>query len=181
MTDFDWPGMAARIEAATRAAFSEIVAQHGHEGIYGFALYSDGGAMTVCPSTNSEQHLTTVDQADLTYMRFEPAEWKYEMQGADSAFNDICTYLGDELDRDEHEDDDEWFTEFQTTLFATCIDTLDKLNREDFFRYTTGRDIFVMFTVSDHEFTTAEVKRTVIRLNNNPYRDQYLAWMKTWV
>jgi Domain of unknown function (DUF4303) len=177
---FDWLRITARIEAATRAAFSEMVDKHAAEGVYAFALYSDGGAMTVCPSTNSELHLTTVDQDDLLYMKFEPAEWKYEMLGADVMFNDICTSLREELDREEHDDDDAWFNEFQSTLFDTCVDVLDKLKTENFFHFTAGREVFLTFTVSDYEFTKAETKRTIIRLNDSPYRDEYLAWMKTW-
>jgi hypothetical protein len=180
MSGFDWPGITTRIEAATRLAFTEMVEQHGSEGIYAFALYSDGGAMTVCPSTNSEHHLTTVDQDDLMYMKFEPAEWKYEMRGADSMFDSICTSLREELDRVDHEWDDPWFTVFQSTLFTTCVNTLDKLKTEGFFSTVAGRDVFLVFTVSDHEFTKAEMKTNVARLNDNPYLDEYLAWMKTW-
>jgi hypothetical protein len=144
MSGFDWPGMTTKIEAATRLAFTEMVEQHGSEGIYAFALYSDAGAMTVCPSTNSEHHLTT------------------------------------ELDRVDHEWDDPWFTVFQSTLFTTCVNTLDKLKTEGFFSTVAGRDVFLVFTVSDHEFTKAEMKTNVARLNDNPYLDEYLAWMKTW-
>ena len=61
------------IEVATKKAFIEMFENYGAEEIYGFALYSDEGAMTVCPSTNTLKHLMTVDQDDLTYYTFEPA------------------------------------------------------------------------------------------------------------
>lgn len=44
---------------------------------------------------------------DITYYKFEPAEWKYEMQGADQEFNEISNLLREELDK--HSDDDDWF------------------------------------------------------------------------
>ena len=41
------------IEVATKKAFIEMFENYEAEEIYGFALYSDEGAMTVCPSTNT--------------------------------------------------------------------------------------------------------------------------------
>ncbi|WP_255763293.1 DUF4303 domain-containing protein [Fulvivirga maritima] len=97
-----------KIEAATKKAFIEIYDQHQDEGIYGFALYSDGGAMTVCPSANTQDFLEDLDdeeKEDLAFYKFEPAEWKYEMVGADEAFNDISKELRTELGENWFEDE----------------------------------------------------------------------------
>lgn len=167
------------IEEATKKAFLEMFEKYGADTIYGFALYSDEGAMTVCPSTNTLKHLETVDQDDFMYYKFEPAEWKYEMQGAEKEFNEISTQLREELDKNE--DDDDWFTDFQKQLYETCIGVLEKLKNENFFKKIIGKDIFLNFTVSDYEFEKSELEVIVTRLNDNEYKSEYLEWMETWV
>ncbi|MBN9298718.1 MAG: DUF4303 domain-containing protein [Filimonas sp.] len=167
-----------KIEAAARKAFIEMYDQHNAEGIYAFALYSDEGAMTVCPSTNTLKHLESADKEDLDYYKFEPAEWKYEMQGADDDFNSICDELREELDKNE--DNDEWFKDFQKRLYDTCIEVLEKLKQENFFRNITGKDIYLTFTASEYEFSNKQSKDIVTRLNDNEYRTEYLNWMKSW-
>ena len=166
------------IEKTTKKAFIEMFENYGADEIYGFCLYSDEGAMTVCPSTNTIKHLTTVDQDELAYYKFEPAEWKYEMQGADKEFNKICEELRNELDKNE--DNEKWFEGFQEQLFDTCIEVLEKLKNESFFKNIVGNDIFLTFTVSDYEFETKDLKKIIKRLNHNEYKNEYLNYMKTW-
>ncbi|KPH14718.1 DUF4303 domain-containing protein [Chryseobacterium sp. ERMR1:04] len=166
------------IEKATKKAFLEIFNAYGSDSIYAFALYSDEGAMTVCPSTNTLKHLDSADQEDLTYYKFEPAEWKYEMQGADQEFNEIGNQLRAELDKNE--EDNEWFLQFQKTLYDTCINVLEKLKNENFFKQITGKEIFLTFTVSEYEFENNDIKNIINRLNDNEYNSEYLDWMKTW-
>ena len=172
------------IEDATKKAFIVIFKKYGSEEIYGFALYSDEGAMTVCPSTNTLKHLTTVDQDDLTYYKFEPAEWEYEMEGADEEFNEICKQLREEKEKNEFLENDEyneeWFLNFQSELYETCISVLEKLKKENFFKDIIGKDIFLTFTVSDFEFEKKDLKNIIERLNDNEYKTEYLNWMKTW-
>lgn len=167
-----------RIEVATKKAFCEMYEKHGTEGIYGFALYSDEGAMTVCPSTNTLEMINGVDREDVTYYKYEPAEWKFEMKGADKEFNYICTFLREELEKND--EDDEWFQNFQAQLYSTCIDVLEKLKNEKFFKDIIGKDIFLIFTVSDYEFEKQDLKDIIIRLNDNEYKSEYLEWMDTW-
>ena len=104
-----------KIEHATKQAFIEMFENYGVDEIYGFALYSDEGAMTVCPSTNTLKHLAVFDQNDdLTYYKFEPAEWKYEALGADKEFDEICDSLRNVLEI--YGTDDRWFERFQKQL-----------------------------------------------------------------
>ncbi len=166
-----------KIEHATKKAFIELFENCGADEIYGFALYSDGGAMTVCPSTNTLKCLTSFDQNDdLTYYKFEPAEWKYEALGADKEFDEICYNLRNELEK--YWDDDKGFEKFRKQLFDTCIEILEKLKNENFFRQIVGKDIFLIFTVSDYEFEINELKDIIVRLNDNEYKVEYLNWMK---
>lgn len=169
-----------QIEHATRQAFLEMCAAHGHEGICAFALYSDDGAMTVCPSTNTLQRLQEkADPDNLVYYKFEPAEWAYEMQGADLLFNNICSALYEQL-KTLDENDETAFPRFKNALFSTCQDVLEKLKNEDFFDTHAGQAVFLTFSVSDHEFSKQEAREIVTRLNNNGYVKEYLDWVETW-
>ncbi|WP_413532210.1 DUF4303 domain-containing protein [Empedobacter brevis] len=177
---FDFKKLEKEIEEATRKAFQEIVANHASEKIYAFALYSDEGAMTVCPSTNTEDFLATNDQEDLTYYKFEPAEWQYEGDGAEDEFSKISTQLYDITEVELENEDDEVFEAFQQELYQTCIQVLLKLKKENFFRNLIGKDIFLMFSVTDYEYDRDKLKEMIISLNDNVYQQEYLDWMKTW-
>jgi hypothetical protein len=182
---FDFETLGEKIEIAARLAFITICQRHGAEGIYGFALYSDDGAMTVCAAANALEHLENADLDDASYYKFEPAEWKYEGSGfdeADELFADICTSVRTRVFamEEEHEDDDSEFTVFRSQLFETCIGVLKKLTAEGFFREVAGRDVFVVFTATEYEFPKAEMRKIAAALNSNPFKDEYLAWMKTW-
>lgn len=176
-----------KIEQATKQAFLEMHLQHGAEGIYAFALYSDEGAMTVCPSTNTQTALKAYDAVeDRIYYQFEPAEWKYEMQGADAAFNQISAevYAASEqclqYDEDGEYIESEAFNLFRETLFDCCFKVLLKLKQENFFYNLVQNDVFLMFSVSEYEFDQEKLKKMIIQLNDNPYQTEYLAWMQTW-
>ncbi|MDR2235442.1 MAG: DUF4303 domain-containing protein [Chryseobacterium sp.] len=174
----DFENLKQQIEDAARNAFSEGYRKHGAEKIYSFALYSDEGAMTVCPAVNTLKNMENADEDDFLYYKYEPAEWAYEMDGAEDQFDDICTLLRTELEKNM--DDDEWFEVFQNKLYTTCIEVLEKLKNENFFRNITGEDIFLIFTVSDYEFEREELRKIITRLNDNAYKDEYLGWMDTW-
>ena len=97
-----------KIENATKEAFIEMYNKHKNEEIYGFALYSDAGAMTVCPATNTIEFLNSLDneeKEEINYYKFETVEWKYEGDGADEKFNDICTELSAELEKNKYQDE----------------------------------------------------------------------------
>lgn len=174
----DFEVLKKQIEAATKKAFLEMYEKHGAENIYSFALYSDEGAMTVCPSSNTLETLQNIDQDDAVYYKFEPAEWTYEMEGADQEFNEICTHLRTELV--QYDEDDEGFQKFQSKLYTSCVEVLEKLKNENFFKNTIGKDIFLIFTVSDYEFEKQDLKNIIVRLNDNEYKSEYLDWMDTW-
>lgn len=177
---FDVKKLEQKIETATREAFQEMVEKHQQERIYAFALYSDEGAMTVCPSTNTMDYLETKPNNDFTYYKFQPAEWKYEGDGADKKFAKICNKLYKEVEKDKYDDDESLFEDFQNELYQTCIGVLKKLKQENFFKNILGYDIFLMFSVTDYEQDRNFLAQTITSLNENPYRDEYLEWMKTW-
>lgn len=180
--EFDFEKLASSIEDATRSAFIELVAKHKQEQIYAFALYSDEGAMTVCPSANTIEYLQTKPERDQIYYKYEPAEWKYEAKGAEQAFSSICSMLYDEVEDEKYEEDQDevLFGVFQSSLYEVCIAVLDKLKREGFFKAVLGYDVFLMFSVTDYEMDKEELAAMISLLNEEPYLSEYLNWMKTW-
>lgn len=176
--DMDFKSLEGQIELAARKAFTEMFEKYGSEGIYSFALYSDDGAMTVCPSTNTLKKLEEVDQEELPFYKFEPAEWQCEAEGAETEFGEICDLLREELEKID--DDDKAFYKFQKKLYETCVEVLEKLKSEDFFKQITGEDIFLNFVVSEYDFKDKEIKKIITTLNENAYKEEYFKWMKTW-
>lgn len=179
---FNFRELGLIIESATRKAFIEMVELHKGERIYAFALYSDEGAMTVCPSTNTLDFLDTRPQSNPPYYKYEPAEWKYEGDGADVDFSVICGELFDEVENEKYYEDEDGvlFEVFQSQLYKTCVEVLIKLKKENFFRDVLGYDIFLMFSVTDFELDRSFLTEMIIALNEDPYRTEFLNWMKTW-
>ncbi|MGI4865345.1 MAG: DUF4303 domain-containing protein [Janthinobacterium lividum] len=174
----DFQALKSQLTQAAQAAFTEVLAQHRAEGIYSFALYSDEGAMTVCPATNTLAHLAIQVPEDLPYAKFEPAEWRYENVGAAAQFDAIGRQLrAQALDEART---DEAFEQFRQQLYATCVAVLDELRQQDFFNQAAGREVFLLFSVSDSDTPAAELAQLVKQLNDNAYRDEYLTWLASW-
>ena len=57
---------------------------------------------------------------------------------------------------------------------------MEKLKNENFFTNITGKEIFLIFTVSDDEFEKKDLQDLIIRLNDNEYKGEYLDWMANW-
>ncbi len=181
MDAFDFTALSERIERAARQAFIAIHRQHAGEGIYAFALYSDDGAMTVCEAANTAAHLKNAGLEDFSLYKFEPSEWKYEGRGfvyeRGDPFEEICDTV---RTRVMAIDDEAEFLEFRSGLFETCTGVLKKLCSEGFFKQIAGQDIFVIFSATEYEFERGKLREIVTSLNDNEYRDEYLAWMETW-
>jgi hypothetical protein len=156
------------------------VAKHKEEGIYAFALYSDDGAMTVCPAVNTWKHLEEAGGDSLS--KFCATEWAYEGEGADEKFEAICTLLRNEVFA--HEDDEEsfdaWFDGFQGALHEACVGVLIDLKRKRFFEEVLGSEIFLNFEVTEHEFSRQRTREIIAGLNGEKYRNEYFEWMKSW-
>lgn len=174
---FDFQKFAQQLTQATQAAFIELLVRHPAEAFYSFALYSDEGAMTVCPAANTLGHLATQLPDDLPYAKFEPAEWQYEV-GADAQFDALSRQLRAQLDQDFTEPDG--FERFRQQLYATCVQVLDALRQQRFFDEAAGRAVFLLFSVSDSDPSPDELAQVVSRLNDNAYRAEYLVWLRTW-
>lgn len=162
----------AAIEAAARTAFTELVVRSGKERIYAFALYSDEDAVTLCPAANTLEYLEKeADPDDRAYYIFEPAEWKYEMEGAAAAFNAISRQLW-QINQEQQ-------NHFGEQLKDICVNVLLRLRNEGFFDTAAGREVFLLYHVSDHDRDPEVLEKIVVQLNDNGYRRQYLDWMQT--
>jgi hypothetical protein len=174
----DFQDLKRQLRQAAQAAFTEVLTQHRAEGICSFALYSDEGALTVRPATNTLAHLATQPPEDLPYAKFEPAEWRYENVGAAAQFDAIGRQLRTQV-LDETLEDKE-FEQFRQQLYATCLDVLTELQQQGFFEQAARREVFLLFSVSDGDTSAAELAQLANRLNHNANRDEYLAWLASW-
>lgn len=174
----DFQRLKQQLTRATQAAFLELLAAHRAEGLYSFALYSDEGALTVCPAANTLAHLATQPPEDQLYAKFEPAEWAYENVGAATQFNEISRQLRTHVLQADL--GDEAFESFRQQLYATCVAVLDELRQQRFFEQAAGNEVFLLFSVSDSDTPVAELAQLARQLNYNAYRDEYLAWLASW-
>ena len=175
----DFDHLKEKIEEATIEAFTEMVTKHKAEGIYAFALYSDEDAMTVCPATNTLAHLKQIeDKEDIAYYKFSEAEWQYECEGADEKFEEICTLLRNEVLNNF--DNEHSHPAFQNKLYETCIDVLKNLKDRNFFTDLVGSEIFLNFEVTDYAFSRKKTQEIIASLNDDTYKNEYFAWMKSW-
>ncbi|MCD2425809.1 DUF4303 domain-containing protein [Niabella pedocola] len=163
----------AAIEAATRTAFTELINRSDKERIYSFALYSDEDAVTLCPAANTLEYLEKAADTDaLPYYTFEPVEWKYEMEGAAAAFDAISRQLW-QINQQQAQP-------FGEQLQEICVAVLLRLRNEGFFDTMAGREVFLLYHISDYDWAPGVPEKIVTQLNDNTYRQQYLNWIQTW-
>jgi hypothetical protein len=139
----------AEVKQGAARAFEAISADHPGEQIYAFAVYSDDGAMTVCPAANSEEAYAEKSRgagpSDLMYYRWNTGDWAYEFEhvevfdGACEMLNDLRQAMGEEAYYTLRED-----------VFRTMVAALEELNVEGAFGMGAARErITVFFTISD--------------------------------
>lgn len=184
--EFDFPFLKQEIKTAAMQAFAEMHETCREDRVIAFALYSDEGAMTLCPAVNTEAHLdgmVTGDAEHALYFKYEPAEWKFEGQGAEAAFGAICEKLRSFVLMEEPSAShgDGRFTAFRKELYETCIEALEELVFSGFFARAAGRDIIVLFAVSDYEYETDSYMRMIRRLNtDDAVSKECAAYAKEW-
>ena len=153
-SDFDFTRFRLEVSAATKRAFADLQHNHADETIYAFALYSDDGAMTVCPAANTEEALKrqlnrggTIAGEQPAYWRWGTGEWAYEFEGAQyfNAANEMLRTAVLELPEDT-------FFKFRQSVFETIIAALRDLENDAFFGAGSKRDaLTIFFTISDSE------------------------------
>ena len=173
MTDF--PALEQDIRAAARTAFAELSARAAPEPLCAFALYSDDGAMTVCPAANTATHLQAAVAENPEFgddSEFSTAEWKYEGEGADAAFDAICGRLAQQVMA--LDEDGPAFADFRQGVFGACLRALQSLNDEGLFG-----SALLLFGVSDGDITAEDVA-LVKALNDGPTGERFERWARSF-
>lgn len=195
---FDFAALEEQIVAATRQVFADVARAYPDDSVCAFALYSDDGALTVCPAfdlrSRRDARIADADDEDDADVRiFCPPEWALERFRGE-VFADICTALrthvlekicegsvgmlelacGQHLDRFG-----DAFVAFRTALFETCIRTLERLRAEG--ADGANPDLLLLFAVSDTDPIAEDEIRMLKRLNgDSPYVARFVRWTKRW-
>lgn len=168
-----------KLAQSTKQAFLEIYNENPTQDLYAFALCNNDSEIAIHPSANSTDHLELVsDEDDFHYYKYEPSEWKFDYLGAKDSFkeiNQICKTIAD-----EHDDDEDWFYQFQNQLNEICVKVLQELKETNFFSKLTGKEIFLNFSVIDDDLNKEKQGRIINQLNDNLYKEDYFEWMTTW-
>jgi hypothetical protein len=192
---FDFAALEVQVRRAARQAFKEIASAHPEEQLCAFALYSDDGAMTVCPSINTTQHLAAMQRQhpdEAMYYKFATPEWKYEATGADAAFRAICLNVRTQALAFEGVSKADaktlagvsplrarpaprGFATFKRALFETCLRVLESLRSDRLFAGVT-----LVFAVSDTDSSARRELAMIKRLNDKAVVDEFRRWTKTW-
>lgn len=120
------------IGLAAKQAFLQLKEKYPDEKFCGYALYSDTGANTICPSANTVAHLNANianDPDDEEYYRWSPSEWAYECEEAE-IFSGISQSLIKELNSIASSDERDFF---KRQVYESCVSALEGLAREGFF------------------------------------------------
>ncbi|CAN5899393.1 hypothetical protein BH11MYX2_BH11MYX2_11220 [soil metagenome] len=174
---FDFASLQTRIVAASTKGFADLARLSPKDPVCSFALYSDDGAMTVCPSFDTTAKLAerlASSAGDLSY-KFCPPEWAYESKGADREFNRICDDVGTFVMKIEELEVE--FSAFRDQLFETCLSALDELRAAP--RFPPA--VLLMFDVSDSNISKAKQLARMKRLNpGSPHLAEFSRWAKSW-
>lgn len=178
MSDFDFDDLRAKVVAACKEIFSETAAQLDEDDLCAFAVFTDSGAMTVCPAMCRASHVDQCESLeDRLFYKYSPTEWVLEgSQTVDGPFNGICSSLYDHVERMDV--DSEAFRSFRVRLIETCVEAQLRLRR-DFF-HARGEDFLLLVTISNDEEPVAELRERIQRLNSASISDEYHRWTKTW-
>ena len=180
--DFDFTALAEGIAQASQAALAEISERCGPgDPVCAFTLYTDDGAMTVCPAMVTEgqvRELTARHPDDADYYRYSSAEWPLEGEGANRAFNDLCTRVADHVLALPDGDGDAAFTAFRTQLLDTMLQVLERLRRED--PAFARESLLLQVAVSDGDEPAEVLNAWVERLNPPAVAARFKAWTDSW-
>ena len=185
-TDFDFAALAEGIAQASRAALADISGRCGpHDPVCAFTLYTDDGAMTVCPALlteSQERALTERHPDDASYYRYSASEWPLEGEGANGAFNDLCKLVREHVLALEDELEDEGgeaaFVAFRAQLLETMVQVLERLRRED--PAFARESLMLQVSVSDGDEPAKVLNGWVARLNPPALAAGFKAWTDSW-
>lgn len=164
----NWADLEEDVYQAASAAFTALQAAHPDEQFYAFALYTDSGAMTICPAASSREALARkfakegIDAADedVPYYTWSTSEWPYEAW-EDALFNDICTRLRESLEGEENHE------HFLAQVFQTMTRAMARVRDDGVFAEGDSGDAPVLFvTLTDDDQAEAVEDESAQTLNS---------------
>lgn len=170
----DWNTEVEKLRTATLAAVDALTSPLSGQRLYAICLQTadDGMSVGFCANTEegyaekhaSEAEIEEVTPEFLAYLRWAPAEWRYEMFGYDyfADVNDDLTAAS--LNGIEN------FSAYFDRLIEAMIDALAHL-RTELAHLLDGVTLFV--TISDSEKAEAVERRSAERLNPPALADQF--------
>ncbi|WP_206243735.1 DUF4303 domain-containing protein [Novosphingobium terrae] len=172
----DWNAKAHELATATIAAVDELLSSLQGERLYAISLQTDDGGMSVGPSANTEEGYAashaaaatsrTLSTAYEAYLRWNSAEWRYEILG-DAHFEEINSALSDMEPGDTGEDFDSYFAKLIDAMIG-ALATLRAKRAEAL----EGVTLFVSITDSDE--ARAIEDRSATLLNPVPLAEAFL-------
>lgn len=176
----NWVELTAKIVAAARVSFSDLIEQRKAENFYAFILYTDADCYTVVPAANSiERHLEKIsleddnDPEQIAAYKWASGEWAYEAWKAE-AFNEICRDLSA---ASQAACEAGSFAEFRQQVHSSMIKALEALDGEGFFG-PIRNEIVIFISSSDYDEAIEMEDRSAQMLNSPKVYDQFLKrWM----
>jgi hypothetical protein len=186
---FDFDSLREEIVAAAQAAFAEVSAREAPNAIVAFALYSDDGAMTVCPAMATAAYMEAIaGEGEALYLKYSPSEWPLEGVGADHLFGPICDRVRNHVFALEDIESDDGgssevaneaeFERFKNRLMQTCVESAERLRAGCF--AAMDDDFIVLVTISDGDEPVQELNERVARLNAPAIAQEHEAWTRSW-
>jgi hypothetical protein len=162
----DWIALEFEIYKAARNAFDDLRKAHPEEEFYAYALYTDGDAMTVCPSANSlrafakaASQQSDTSASDLAYYKWATSEWAYEGWKS-SYFKEISTQLR------ASEENRANLATFKRSVAASMMGALKMLDADGFFGVGAEREKLVLFiSVTDDDSAESAENESARLLN----------------
>lgn len=163
----DWVDLEVRVYEAAKSAFSSLKKARPNEEFYVCALYTDSGAMTICPSANSfrglEEKISQEDEEDrsnevVQYYKWASSEWAYEAWQSED-FEGVCKSLRESAERSD-------FENFQSQVFLTMTNALLLLKNEGFFQSFNARQSPVLFVTITDDDRAEELENKSARILN---------------
>ena len=173
----DWVDLEKRVYKAAKSSFSSLKSAHPNEEFYVFALYTDSGAMTICPSANSfrglEDKIGQEEEEDRTheavqYYKWASSEWAYEAWQSEE-FEGVCKALRESAERSD-------FESFQAQVFQVMTNALHLLKNEGFFESFNAHQSPVLFvTITDDDRAEEFENKSAEVLNGERVFDEFVS------
>lgn len=170
----DFEALLAEVKVGAKKAFQACRENADGKTIFGYALYSDDSAMTICHMCGTRELLA--GRTDEPEVRWICHEWDLQAGGGNLDKANERINAEDAFDRDSDAD----FIRFRDGVYATCVRAMDELIAEGFFGGEKERDgMFLTFAVSDPDDMMREI-RWSRRLNTPSVLRSYDNWVRSW-